>query len=104
MAIVGLIGAGSTRIVYTSLVYTGTVKNITLSDDERIIEQVREKARQENTTVNELFRGWMRDYLGTNDRVRQFRELMKRLDHVNINRKYTREEMNARNKDLKRLP
>jgi hypothetical protein len=80
------------------------VKNITLSVDERLIDEAREKARQENTTVNELVRSWLQEYTGKNDRVREFRELMARLEHVNINRKYTREEMNARNKDLKLLP
>jgi hypothetical protein len=101
----GLDGAlESYNSVCTGLVYTGIVKNITLSADERLIEQVREKARRDNTTVNELFREWMRRYAGQNERVREFRELMARLEHVNINRKYTREEMNARNKDLKLLP
>ncbi|MDZ7728611.1 MAG: hypothetical protein U5Q44_10705 [Dehalococcoidia bacterium] len=35
------------------------MKNITLSADENLIEAARERARRENTTLNEQFRRWL---------------------------------------------
>jgi hypothetical protein len=45
------------------------MRNITLSADERLIEEAREKARQEHTTLNEQFRRWLADYVGHRQRV-----------------------------------
>jgi hypothetical protein len=77
-------------------VYTGIVKNITLSADEDLIEQARERARNQKTTLNAAFREWLEDYTGRRNRVKEYRELMKRLKYVNAGRKFTREEMNSR--------
>jgi hypothetical protein len=38
------------------------MKNITFSADEKLIEAARERARAENTTLNEQFRLWLADY------------------------------------------
>lgn len=38
------------------------MKNITLSADEGLIEAARERARAENTTLNEQFRLWLTNY------------------------------------------
>ena len=76
--------------------YTGIVKNITLSADEDLIEQARERARNQKTTLNAAFREWLEDYTGRRNRVKEYRELMKRLKYVNAGRKFTREEMNSR--------
>jgi hypothetical protein len=80
------------------------VKNITFSAKDEAIERAREEARRNNKTLNDAFREWLDSYGGRSDRVREFDELMKRLEHVNINRKYTREEMNARGKPGPVLP
>ena len=76
--------------------YTGIVKNITLSADESLIEEAREKARKQNTTLNSLFRNWLEEFAGRRDRAKEYRELMKRLSHIRVDRKFTRDELNSR--------
>jgi hypothetical protein len=74
------------------------LKNITLSADERLIEEARERARTENTTLNELFRRWLLDYtqreLQAQRAMATIRELQKRINTGG--RKFTRDEMNER--------
>lgn len=72
------------------------VKNITLSADERLIEEARKKAKAEGVSLNKKFREWLRDYSEEKSREERYWELMKSLSYVNIDRKYTREEMNER--------
>lgn len=38
------------------------MKNITLSADADLIEQARERARREHTTLNAQFRLWLEEY------------------------------------------
>jgi hypothetical protein len=72
------------------------LKNITLSADEELISKAREKALREKTTLNETFRGWLREYVNVETRVRNFDELMQSLSYVRPGRKFSRKEMNAR--------
>jgi hypothetical protein len=74
------------------------VKNITLSADEYLIERARDKARQENRSLNDAFREWLADWTGSGeDRVARFREMMEVLStHIQSDRSYTRDEMNER--------
>ncbi|HTE22548.1 MAG TPA: DUF6364 family protein [Candidatus Limnocylindria bacterium] len=72
------------------------MKNITLSADEKLIEAARERARSQNTTLNNLFREWLKQYTDRERAVREYNELMKRLSYVQPGRKFTREEMNER--------
>ena len=85
--------------MYTSLVYTEkkcTMKNITLSADDKKIELAREVAREENRTLNDAFREWL-DWYGSRRVTRQQIEaLYERLKYVDAGRKFTREEMNER--------
>ncbi len=76
--------------------YTGVVKNITLSAEESLIEEAREKARKQNTTLNAAFRDWLEDYTGRTDHAKEYRDMMKRLSHIRVDRKFTREELNTR--------
>jgi hypothetical protein len=73
------------------------MKNITLSADERLIEEAREKARAEHTTLNEEFRRWLAGYVNRENRadraMRTIRELQGR---VVTHGPYTRDEMNER--------
>jgi len=74
------------------------VKNITLSADESIIEAAREKARSENTTLNEQFRLWLADYAA---RRRSADAVMNLVDEIRQyastgGRRFTRDEMNER--------
>src|SRR5690606_14663407 len=93
-------GAGG--LTHTILVYTGlveaTLKNITLSADERVIEAARERARRERTTLNEQFRRWLEEYAAPDRSVEDAMELLDEIrSYVRTGgRKFTREEMNER--------
>lgn len=71
-------------------------KNITLSADEALIEQARKRAMQENTSLNELFREWLAQYVSQSDAPAQYAGLMEQLSHVRAGRRFSREEMNER--------
>jgi len=74
------------------------MKNITLSADDKLIEAARERARAEQTTLNEQFRRWLADY------VRQEHQTESAMALINELRgqvrtggcKFTRDEMNER--------
>lgn len=72
------------------------MKNITLSADETLIEQARQRAVAEHTTLNELFRAWLARYASQPVAADQYERLMVRLRHVQPGRKFSREEMNER--------
>ena len=72
------------------------MKNITLSADEHLIERARGAARARHKTLNDMFREWLEQIASPENNVKKFDEMMKRLKHVKITRKYTREEMNER--------
>ncbi len=72
------------------------MKRITLSADRADIELAREAASHRNTTLDELFRAWLREVAAGQERARECRALMERLRYVDAGRKFTREEMNER--------
>ena len=72
------------------------IKNITLSADEALIEQARRRAMADNTTLNDLFRGWLARYVAQPAAVEQYEALMTRLSHVKAGGKFRCEEMNER--------
>lgn len=78
------------------MVYTGFVKNITLSADAELIEKARQIARSEHKTLNAAFREWLEDYTSRRGDAAAYRALMKRLRHINSNGPYTRDELNER--------
>lgn len=72
------------------------MKNITLSANDELIEAARERARAENTTLNEQFRRWLADYAGK-QRMQRYEDVMAGLrGKVVVGRKLTRDEMNER--------
>ena len=72
-------------------------KNITLTADEAVIRQARRRAVEENTTLNELFRGWIEQYVQQPAASDRFVDVMTHLQHVaGQARSFTREEMNER--------
>jgi hypothetical protein len=77
-------------------VYTILVKNITLSADENLIEQAREAARAQHTTLNAAFREWLKEFSGRQNRTQEFDALMERLKYFSVDRKFSRDEMNER--------
>lgn len=79
------------------------LKNITLSAEERHIEAARQRAREQNTTLNAEFRKWLEFYASEKDeraeRLRKYNDLMERIEKSGVSsggRKFTREEMNER--------
>ena len=70
-------------------------KNITFAADAALIEEAREAARADNTTLNEQFRLWLEQYA----RKRRAAKAMQTIADLQKKystggRKFTREEMN----------
>lgn len=72
------------------------LKNITLSAEETLIQKARERAKAGRTTLNSLFRKWLKIYTGDNGSPDQFNQLMDDLSYANPGRTFTREQMNER--------
>jgi predicted transcriptional regulator len=71
-------------------------KNVTLSADESLIQRARDKARRHRTTLNALFRDWLRRYVDRDQATNGYDELMARLRYARPGRTFTRDEMNER--------
>lgn len=72
-------------------------RNITFSADETLIEEARQAALAENTTLNEQFRLWLEQYARRRRAARAMAvvaELQKKIDTGG--RKFTRDERNER--------
>ena len=73
------------------------MKNVTLSAEAHLIDAARERARAENTTLNEQFRAWLAEYAGTRERLQRYDAVMTKVrGKLDVGRKLTREEMNER--------
>jgi hypothetical protein len=74
------------------------MKNITLSADEKLIEAARERARAEQTTLNEQFRRWLADYAQRLSRAAAAVAVVEEIRRYarTGGRKFTRDEMNER--------
>jgi hypothetical protein len=72
------------------------LKNITLSADKTLIEQARQRAEAENTTLNAEFRRWLSKYARDAQPAPDLAELMARLSYAEPGKSFSREEMNAR--------
>jgi hypothetical protein len=73
-----------------------TVKNITLTAEASVIDAARERARAENTTVNEQFRRWLASYAHA-DASHRYEQAMKNLrGRLVVGRKLTRDQRNER--------
>lgn len=70
------------------------MKNITLSAEEDLIENAREVARKQKSTVNALFR--KKESVKQQDREEKLRNLDLRLEYADAGGKFTREELNER--------
>ena len=81
---------------YFSAHYCSVMKNITLSADERLIQQAREQARAQQTTLNQLFRDWLRGLANQEQRTQEIESLFDRFDGVDSGGSFSREEMNVR--------
>jgi hypothetical protein len=70
--------------------------NVTFSADTELIQKARLRAQRERTTLNSAFREWLQRYAGNSAAAAQYQHLMRTLSHVKFDRKFTRDEMNAR--------
>jgi hypothetical protein len=74
-----------------------TLKNITLSDVESRLEELRRFAEQDHKTVNQLFREWSEQYIQHRRKAqRQALEDSFAALSFKTARKYSRDEMNER--------
>lgn len=89
--------AGKRTLVYTVAAYTGLVKNITLSADERLVEAARRRARTEHTTLNEAFGRCLADYAQAEQRLQRLDEVLAGLQgRLEVGGPIGRDERNAR--------
>lgn len=74
------------------------MRNITFSADERLIEAARERARSQNSTLNEEFRRWLEVYARQDEQAALARQVIEDMrSRVRTGgRRFTREEMNER--------
>ncbi len=72
------------------------LRNITLSADEELIRKAREKAAEEKSTLNELFRRWIRQYVERGKTGDELDQVMESMDYVYSGKKFTRDELNER--------
>jgi hypothetical protein len=82
----------------TQPVYTITMKNITLSVNEEDLKKARSIARQRNTSLNTMFREWVKDITQTKDNNAEsrLRSLWKDTNYLVVGKKLTREDMHRR--------
>lgn len=71
-------------------------KNITLVADEDLLQRAREKARQENQSLNLLFQHWLNQYVQEDRTQDTYEQLMERLSYAEAGQKFTRDELNER--------
>ncbi len=72
------------------------MKKITLSAREELIEQARLVAKSQSKTLNAAFREWLQQFVSQSGGAQEFDDLMKRLKHVKLGRRFTRDGMNRR--------
>ena len=72
------------------------MKNITMSASEDLIERARSIARGQHRTLNDAFREWLAQFTQSSGDAQSFDALMKRMQHVDAGRHFSRNEMNER--------
>jgi hypothetical protein len=71
-------------------------RNITLSAEEKIIEEARIRAQEEHTSLNVVFRDWLYRYAHGHKKRPDYSQIMERLNYAHAGRKFSRDEMNER--------
>lgn len=74
------------------------MRNITFSADEKLIEAARERARSDNSTLNEEFRRWLERYARREQKSELAMQVIEDMrSRVRTGgRSFTRDEMNER--------
>jgi hypothetical protein len=70
------------------------MKKITLSADRHLIERARRSAKSQHTTLNAMFREWLRQFTAQGGSSREYDAVMTRLKRVQAGRRFSRREMN----------
>ena len=71
-------------------------KNITLSADEELIKEARQRAQEMGTTLNEAFRDWLCQFTRPAVSRGAYQEVMHSLRHIRAGRTFSRDELNER--------
>lgn len=72
-------------------------RNITFTADEALIEEAREAARADNTTLNEQFKIWLEQYARKQRAARAMHTVQRLRGYVRTEgRKFSRDDMNER--------
>ena len=72
------------------------LKNITFSAEKNLIEEAREKAKSEKTTLNVVFRRWVKQYAGKKNVAKEIDMVMESVNYAKAGKKFTRNELNER--------
>lgn len=72
------------------------LKNITFSAEKDLIEKAREKAQSEKTTLNVVFRRWLKQYTGKKNVTNEIDLVMESMNYAKAGKKFTRDELNER--------
>lgn len=72
------------------------MKNITLSAEEELIQKARSVAHRRATSLNDLFRSWLRELTRDAGQSKNYDRLMERLESRQSGRTFSREELNER--------
>ena len=76
------------------------LKNITLSAEEHVIKKAREKASNEQKSLNTLFRDWLARYISNANVEDDYDRFMESVSYANPGRRFLRDEMNANCKSI----
>jgi hypothetical protein len=71
-------------------------KNITFNAEEKLIEQAREKAMKNKTTLNELFRIWLKGYVRDIRLQEELDGFLSSTSYAESGRSFSRDEFNER--------
>ena len=72
------------------------MKNITLSANEDVIRKAKNKAQQNNVTLNSLFRKWLDDYIRDKNIALEIERFLDKTEYAEAGRGFTRDELNER--------
>jgi hypothetical protein len=92
--------ACNTIIVYNNFSRTilgdDVMKNVTLSANEDVIRKAKNKAQNNNTTLNSLFRKWLDDYTRDKNIALELERFLIETEYAVAGRGFTRDEFNER--------
>ncbi len=72
------------------------MKNVTLSANEDVLRKAKNKAQNNNTTLNSLFRKWLDDYTRDRNLTLELERFLIKTEYAEAGRGFTRDELNER--------